>query len=497
MFSQKYFFFLNLIFLINCKHPILYEISTRPWFYELSKKYNKPISKLKDIPLEEFDILRENGVDIIWMMGVWKLGQYGLKFDRELDFSFVLPDCTKDDIIGSPYAVYEYTCNPEIGTNEDLIWLRKELNSRNLKLMLDYVPNHSAIDAPTSSNPELYVRAPKGKKNPERYTDSGFAFGRYNNKNDPWKDVIQWNYWENKTREIMLNNFLTVLSYADGVRCDVAGLILNDDFGKTWKEELKYWGYNRPEKEFWEIAVIEARKKYPDSILLAEVFEEKQIESLYKFGFDYTYNKDLLIELHHTSKEVNSYIKSINNEYWNHSANFVENHDENRIIYNMKSIEKGKAAGTIAATIGGMTFINHGQLNGYKNKLEVHLRRGYEENEDEDVKKYYNKLMQIIQDPAFRGEKTSVIANIIGKKKDDFVAYIREKEDNYYLVVVNYSDSFGCASIPISNIKGNGECSLFEMLNEREYIRISENLRKEGLVVCLDPWETQIFKYNF
>ena len=163
----------------------------------------------------------------------------------------------------------------------------------------------------------------------------------------------------------------------------------------------------------------------------------------------------------------------------------------------MKSKEKGKAAGTIAATIGGMTFINHGQWNGYKNKLEVHLRRGYDENEDREVKKFYNKLMQIIQDPAFRGEKTSAIKNIMGKKKDDFVAYIREKEESYYLVVVNYSDSFGCANIPISNIKGNGECSLHEMFNDKEYIRISENLRKEGLIVCLAPWETQIFKYNY
>ena len=101
-----------LFFLIECKHPILYEISTRPWLYELSNKYNKPITKLRDIPLEEFDYLRDNGVDIVWMMGVWKLGQYGLDFDRKLDFSYVLPDITKEDIIGSPYAVVEYTCNP-------------------------------------------------------------------------------------------------------------------------------------------------------------------------------------------------------------------------------------------------------------------------------------------------------------------------------------------------------------------------------------------------
>ena len=391
MIYQKILLLLSIISLIESKHPILYEINTRPWLYELSKKYNKSIKKLKDIPLEEFDNLSENGIDFLWMMGVWKLGNYGLQFDKKLNFLNILPDCTKDDIIGSPYAITEYICNPEIGTNEDLIWLRKELNSRNIKLMLDFVPNHSAIDAPTASNENLYVRAPKGIKNPERYTESGLAFGRYNNKVDPWKDVIQWNYWEKETRKIMKDNFMTVLSYADGVRCDVAGLLLNNAFGSTWKKELDFWGYKRPPLEFWEEALIEAKKRYPNAILLAEVYDQEQIESLIKIGFTYAYNRDLLKSLEGSAKDVNMYIKSISQDELEHTANFVENHDENRIVFNVKSIEKARAAGTIAATLGGMIFFNHGQWSGFKNKLEVHLRRGYDEEENEETKLFYQK----------------------------------------------------------------------------------------------------------
>ena len=122
MLYQKIFILLTLLFITECKHPILYEISTRPWLYELSKKYSKSITKLKDIPLEEFDYLKENGINIVWMMGVWKLGEYGLEFDKKSDYSSVLPGWTTDDVIGSPYAISEYVCNPEIGTNEDLIW---------------------------------------------------------------------------------------------------------------------------------------------------------------------------------------------------------------------------------------------------------------------------------------------------------------------------------------------------------------------------------------
>ena len=151
MISQKIIFLFALVFFVECKHPILYEISTRPWLYELSQKYGKSITKLKDIPTKEFDNLQKNGIEIVWMMGVWQLGQYGLEFDRKADYSSVLPDWTKEDVIGSPYAITKYTCNSDIGTNDDLKWLKEQLNKRNMKLMLDFVPNHSAVDAPTAT----------------------------------------------------------------------------------------------------------------------------------------------------------------------------------------------------------------------------------------------------------------------------------------------------------------------------------------------------------
>ena len=85
-------FFLKII---ACYHPTIYEISTRPWLYELSQKYKKNITTLKDIPLEEFDKLAEKGVEYVWMMGVWQLGSYGLELDRKKDYSSVLPDYKK------------------------------------------------------------------------------------------------------------------------------------------------------------------------------------------------------------------------------------------------------------------------------------------------------------------------------------------------------------------------------------------------------------------
>ena len=179
---KKFLIFISLLFICSCRHPFLYEINTRSWLYELSIKYERSIVRLTDIPLQEFDELAKNGVDIVWMMGIWKLGNYGLEFDKKLDYSEWLPNWTEEDVIGSPYAVYEYTCNPDIGTDNDLMWLKAILNSKGMKLMLDFVPNHSAVDAPQAkSNPDMYIRAPDGIKDENRYTEGGLAYGANEN----------------------------------------------------------------------------------------------------------------------------------------------------------------------------------------------------------------------------------------------------------------------------------------------------------------------------
>ena len=70
--------FLLFFSILALENPILYQISTRSWLFELSEKYSRPITKLKDIPISEFQTLKNQGVKIIWMMGLWKLGSYGL-----------------------------------------------------------------------------------------------------------------------------------------------------------------------------------------------------------------------------------------------------------------------------------------------------------------------------------------------------------------------------------------------------------------------------------
>jgi hypothetical protein len=296
----------------------------------------------------------------------------------------------------------------------------------------------------------------------------------------------------------MKQNLLTVLKYADGARCDMAHLILNDVFSKTWNEELSAWHYSRPSQEFWQTAISEAKSTYKNAILLAEVYEDWQIEKLHQLGFDYCYDKALLDKLEGSAFNVNDYIHYKGEYFFGHVAHFVENHDENRVVYNMQgNREKAKAAGTIAATLGGMIFFNHGQWSGLKNKLDVHLRRGASESADSGTEKYYQKLMKVIVDPAFKGPNYYFVWNMSGDRASDFIAYIREAGDSHYLVVVNYNINYGCAEVPIYNIQGTGMTKVKEMISGIEYSRNADTMRNIGLTVCLDAYQAQIFKYNY
>jgi hypothetical protein len=148
---------------------------------------------------------------------VWELGAYGLKYDqtnpallayyptvgnisnKQLMLQ-VLPGYTQSDIIGSPYAVVNYTCNPQLGSDADIMAFKKKINAMGLKLMLDFVPNHSAVDCPyTTTNPEYYIRAPKGSQppyDPNIYLPNGIAYGSSCSGCGSWQDTAQFNYWE-------------------------------------------------------------------------------------------------------------------------------------------------------------------------------------------------------------------------------------------------------------------------------------------------------------
>ena len=200
--------------------PFIYEINTWPWLNGLSRTYGRPI-QLANVPAEEWDEVASWGFDAIWLMGVWERSPAGRRIAREhpdlqAEYRKALPDLKPDDIVGSPYSIHRYKADPHLGGPEGLRSARAELARRNLALLLDFVPNHVAIDHPwTSEHPEYFVRDDNGD----------IANGR-DPYFPPWTDTAQINAYYPGARAALTDTLKEIASECDGVRCDMSMLLL-------------------------------------------------------------------------------------------------------------------------------------------------------------------------------------------------------------------------------------------------------------------------------
>ena len=139
------------------RYPSLFQINTRVWLERLSREAGKRVT-LADIDDTTIDGFSEKGFDWIWPLSVWRTGAAGCAVSRgnpqwRAEFKTVLPDLTEDDICGSGFAITAYRVSDALGGETALAQFREKLASRGIKLMLDFVANHTAPD-PSSRPPQ-------------------------------------------------------------------------------------------------------------------------------------------------------------------------------------------------------------------------------------------------------------------------------------------------------------------------------------------------------
>ena len=134
------------------RYPVLFQINTRVWLTELGRALGRPAT-LDDIPDAALDRLAEQRFDWVWFLSVWQIGLAGQQVSRRnpewrKEFQETLPDLQEDDIAGSGFAITGYTVHRQLGGDTALARLRTRLRTRGLRLMLDFVPNHTGLDHP-------------------------------------------------------------------------------------------------------------------------------------------------------------------------------------------------------------------------------------------------------------------------------------------------------------------------------------------------------------
>jgi glycosidase len=386
--------------------PLVFEINTRIWLQKLSKIYNRPVT-LGTVPDEEFAFFTTSGFDVVWLMGVWQPSQYSKAIATShsgLRSSFLehLSTVQPDDIASSPYSIPSYTVNNALGGKFELLLFREKLNNYGIKLMLDFVPNHLALDNEwLPEHPEFFV--PLSAAEVKHDPDSGFEYaeGKYlAYGKDPyfpsWTDTLQLNYANEATHRMMTDNLFKISELCDAVRCDVAMLILKSVFNTTWSNLS-----GQMEEEFWPSAIAAIKHRHPDVLFLAESYWSKEWE-LQQLGFDYTYDKPFYDFI--TSAPVNTDMLSGHMQaHWDYQkklCRFLENHDEPRAAGKIGL--NNKAAALVLMTAPGMHLIHQDQMEGFKQKIPVQLLRQAPEHENRKLAAFYQQLFMLQKKELFQ-----------------------------------------------------------------------------------------------
>jgi Alpha amylase, catalytic domain len=481
--------------------PHLYEINAWAWLERLSTKLGRKIN-LAGVPDSEWDAIAQLGFDAVWLMGIWQRSPISRNITLEdpanfSAFELTLPGWTPADVVGSPYSVVRYVPDSRIGTWDALDQAREKLHARKMALFVDFVGNHTARDNPwVHDHPEFYVQGSQldFETNPSLFFQAETAKGpRYialakDPYFPPWTDVAQLNHFQPELHTARLAELRSIAQHADGIRCDMAMLQLNDIFERNWGHLLG--NSPPPPKEFW----TEVRDAVPNLVLLAEAYWGTE-PRLIDLGFSFAYDKTLYDAARNTDVGAIHGRLSGDQHEQNRYARFLENHDEPRRAEAFPN-DRLPAIGTLMGTLPGMRFYQQGEIEGSRIRLPIALRMAAEEPVDLYSSAFFRKILALTREDVFHDGKWSMldVAAEGYTSPAGLLAYEWRSNQGWKIIAVNLVAGASQGRVHLADrVSAAKQYVFYDQLNEVHYDRNGTELHDVGLFIRLEGFQAHIF----
>jgi hypothetical protein len=306
---------------------------------------------------------------------------------------------------------------------------------------------------------------------------------------DGWPDTLQLNYGNPELQQAMIGELESIAGQCDGVRCDMAMLVLPDVFERTWGQRAPL---------FWPRATQRVREQVPGFCFMAEVYWDLEWTMLQQ-GFDYAYDKrlyDRLREGH--ARPVREHLLA-GLDFQNKLARFLENHDEPRAAAAFAPGQH-EAAAVITFLSPGLRFFHQGQFEGRRKRISPHLVRAPLEPPDAALHEFYGSLLAVIRQPIVRDGQWRLLECVAAwdgnPTLDCFISWSWQAQDGQRRVMaVNYAENQSqCyVRLPFPELSGH-KVRLKDLTGPATYDRDGSELVSRGLYLDLPAWGFHVFE---
>lgn len=490
----------------STNHPTVFELDARHWLGDLNRAARKTVT-LSSVPEEAVDRIDAGGFDMVWLMGVWETGPKSRAYsigdpDLHRDYDKALGTWKESDIAGSPYAVARYEPAAALGGRSGLAAFRAQLARRGIGLILDFIPNHTGLDHHwLEEHPGYFVGrpAPTGTASSEvgflveTRAESRFVAHGRDPYFAPWRDTAQLDLRNLELRRALGATLEDIASMCDGVRCDMAMLVLENVFCRTWS------GWVGPDceaqGEFWAEIIPRIRRTRPRFVFIAEAYWGLEYR-LQQLGFDFTYDKTLYDRIARDDVPGVAAHLDATLDFQTRSLRFLENHDEPRCRTLLPG-ERMQPSVVAAFTLPGARMFFDGQLEGRQVRTTVHLARRPDEPVDPELQKFYQRLLTCLKHPAMRLGAWQKLVPTHAEGAVHQCLFMKWDGGMHGAVIVAVNLGAGSAKVrvPIGHVGISGaKVRLVDGLGGDPLEDDGDRVIRDGFFLELAPWHRAIYE---